>query len=96
MTRLNKGTQKYNRAVWAWEHCNYGNIDEAYTSPSDIKRQTYKSIWYRATQTDGYNHDLRVTGRGSQFYSTMYSVTSDGITTVVYDTYANTYVFDLD
>lgn len=96
MIKLNKGTQRYNGAVWTWEHCNYGSIEEAYANPSEIKRQTYNNIWHRAMQTEGYNHDLKVTGRSSNFYSTMYSVTCDGVTTVIYDTYANIYAFDLD
>ena len=95
MTRLNKGTQKYNNAVWAWWHCDYGTIEQAYAKPSVTKRQTYNDIWFRAMQTEGYNHDLKVTGRSSTQYSTMYSFTRNGICYVVWDTRLNTYIFEL-
>lgn len=97
MTRLNKGTKKYNGALWTWENVNKGeDLYQAYKGTvSKEKYDTFNDIWYRAHQTEGYNHDLKVVAASSWVYSTMYSFTIEGITNVVYDTVGNTYIFEI-
>ena len=97
MTTINKGTQKHRDLVWTWENCNKGkDLYSAYSGRvSQEKYDTFNDIWFRATQTEGYNHDLKVVAASSWFYSTMYSFTRDGKTFVVYDTHVNTYIFEV-
>lgn len=97
MTRLNKGTKKYEHALWTWENVNKGdNLFQAYKSRvSDEKNDTFNKIEKRAFDTDGYNGDLKVVASSSWFYSTMYSFTVNDITNVVYDTVGNTYIFEI-
>lgn len=97
MVRVNKGTKKYAQLLWTWEHCNRGeDLSEAYRGKvSADKNKSFNDIWFRAKQTEGYNDDLKVTGANTSFYSTMYSFTVDNQTNVVYDTHANTYIFEI-
>lgn len=66
-------------------------IYEAYGRPSAAKVRAYEDIARRAADTPGYNHDLKVCGAGSHFFSTVYSYTEDGTTYVIKDTPSNTY-----
>ena len=97
MIKVNKGTIKHEELLWKWEHCNKGkNLNHAYRGKvSEEKNKTFNDICFRATQTDGYNHDLKVVASNTYFYSTMYSFTVDNQTFVVYDTHANTYIFEI-
>lgn len=97
MIKVNKGTKKYDQLLWTWNNCNKGeDLHQAYRGAvSSEKYHTFDDIWFRATQTEGYNHDLKVTAASSWFYSTMYSFTQEDITYVVYDTHANTYIFEI-
>lgn len=93
MTIVKAGTKKAQAMIWEWEHCYKGNdVEEAYGRCSSAKISSFKEIWFRAHQTEGYNHDLKVTAAGSQFYSTMYSYTREDGTYLVKDTYCNTYI----
>ena len=96
MKTVNKGTKKYDEIVWKWEHCNCGDsIEKAYrTKPSTEKMRTFKDIWFRATQTKGYNHDLKVVSASCWFYSTMYSFTLEDKNFLVYDTPSNTFILE--
>lgn len=97
MKTINKGTQKYAQVLWTWERVNKGeNLGQAYRGKvSQEKMDTFNDIWFRAHHTEGYNHDLKVVASSSWYYSTMYSFTRDGKTYVVYDTHANTYIFEV-
>lgn len=95
MKAINEGTKKQAEIIWTWEHCNKGrNLYEAYRSKvSAEKYASFNQIEQRAMRTDGYNHDLKVTGASSWFYSTMYTFTDEhGWTFIVYDTHSNTYL----
>ena len=98
MKKINIGTKKYYDILWAWHNCNKGeDLEHAYRGKvSSEKRNSFKGIWFRAHQTEGYNDDLKITGASSWFYSTMYSFTQEGRTYVVYDTHANTYIIELE
>lgn len=97
MKIINKGTKKYEQLLWTWENCNKGSdLYNAYRGTvSHEKYRTFNDIWFRAKQTEGYNDDLKVVATSSWFYSTMYSFTQDARTFVVYDTHANTYMFEI-
>ena len=97
MTTINKGTKKYQQVLWTWENVNRGkDLNSAYRGRvSQEKYDTFNDIWFRATQTEGYNHDLKVVAASSWFYSTMYSFTVEAKTYVVYDTHANTFIFEI-
>ena len=97
MVKVNKGTKKHAQLLWTWEHCNKGkDLAQAYRGQvSADKRRSYDDIWFRAMQTEGYNHDIKVVASNTYFYSTMYSFTIDNQTFVVYDTHANTYIFEI-
>ena len=97
MKTINKGTKKYNEILWTWNNVNKGeNLNQAYKGRvSSEKYSTFNDIWYRAHETEGYNHDLKVVAASSWFYSTMYSFSIDEHTFVVYDTHANTYMIEL-
>ena len=96
MKTVNKGTKKWEEIVWKWEHCNKGgDIEKAYrTKPSAEKIRTFNDIRFRANQTEGYNHDLKVVGASCWFYSTMYSFTRESKIFLVYDTPSNTFVLE--
>ena len=71
------------------------NIWQAYARPSHRKVSTYEEIVKRASETEGYNHDLSVCGANSSFYSTVYSFTDEaGKTFIVKDTHTNTYIVE--
>ena len=97
MIRINKGTKKYQRALWTWTNCNKGkDLYQAYRGRvSQEKYDTFNDIWFTASKTEGYNHDLKVVAASSWFYSTMYSFTRDGKTFVVYNTHATVYYFEI-
>ena len=93
MTRLNPSTKKAAAIVseWRYNRNRHASIHDAYGRPSPRKVSTYEDIARRAAKTPGYNHDLTVTGAGSNFYSTVYSFTDEEGTHVIKDTYANAY-----
>ena len=70
-------------------------IYEAYGSPSSRKVNSYNEIERRASETNGYNHDLTVAGAGSHFFSTLYSFCDEvGKMFIVKDTASNTYIVE--
>ncbi len=92
-TKVNKGTQKAAWIIWDLEHnTDKRDIHDAYGRPSVYKVRSFEAIRDRALNTPGYNGDLHISGAGSSFYSTVYSVTADGQTWIIKDTYANTYI----
>ena len=97
MKKINKGTKKYEQALWTWNNVNKGeDLYQAYRGTvSKEKYDTFNDIWFRATKTEGYNHDLKVVAASSWVYSTMYSFTQDNKTYVVYNTVGNTYIFEI-
>lgn len=97
MVKVNKGTIKHEELLWKWQNCNKGkDLNQAYRGKvSSEKNSSFNDIWFRAKQTEGYNDDLKVVAASSWFYSTMYSFTIDKQTFVVYDTHANTYIFEI-
>lgn len=75
---------------------NKGDINTAYKKPSLAKVRAYNDIWDRAMRTEGYNHDLRVTGANCHMFTTMYSVSNDdGTTSIIYDTPSNTSILTI-
>lgn len=75
---LNRGTNK--RTIW-----------DAYGRPSATKVAAFKAIARRAAETIGYNFDLHIVGASSCFFSTIYSYTVDGVTTIIKDTPSQIY-----
>ena len=71
---------------------NKGDIWEAYGKPSATKVSIWREIEKRAKATDGYNDDLRVTGRNCYTFSTIYSYTQNDVTYIVCDTKGGTKV----
>ena len=94
-TKVNKGTKAARYIMWDFENARYNDIHAAYGRPSKTKVDTFNAIKERAIKTPGYNHDLRVAGAGSHNYSTVYSYTVDGVTTIVKDTKANIFAVTL-
>lgn len=92
-TLIKAGTKKAESIMHEWDYykSRHRDIYDAYGRPSSVKVRTFKDIESRARETDGYNHDLTVTGAGSSFYSTMYSYTDAAGTHIIKDTYANIY-----
>ena len=96
MTKINKGTKKYDAIMWTFNHAFKGNnIFDAYNAPSYKKVSSFNAIANRAKNTAGYNHDLKVCNAGCQNHSTSYSYTQNGTTYVIYDTKCNTYVIEM-
>ncbi len=97
MTKVNKGTKKAEALNWEWKHCYVADtVEGAYSSGcSQTKRSTFSDIWFRANNTEGYNHDLKVTSANCYNYSTMYSFTNEDGTFIVKDTKENTYITEL-
>lgn len=95
MTKINANTKKGQSIINALDRRGYRDIYDAYQRPSSAKVRSFEEIQKRAWETEGYNHDLKVTGANSSFYSTVYSSTVGNVTTVVYDTYADTYVVEV-
>jgi len=96
MTKVNATTQKGQAILWDHQHARYDSIYDAYDRPSRAKVESFEAIKRRAVNTPGYNHDLRVAGRGSHNYSTVYSFTQDGKTIVVKDTKCNVFYVELN
>ena len=95
-TKVNKGTQKAAWIIWDLDHnTEKRDIYDAYGRPSHEKVRTFEAIRERALDTPGYNGDLHISGAGSSFYSTVYSVTIDGTTYAIKDTYANTFITEV-
>lgn len=67
-------------------------IYDAYANPSRAKINAYTAILKRALGTEGYNHDLRITGASCHIFSTMYSYADAEGTHIVYDTPSDTKV----
>lgn len=90
--RLNDTTKKAQQIINTFNsrYWNKGSIYEAYQNPSSAKINAYEGIERRAWNNEGYNHDLRITGASSHFFSTMYSYTDSEGTHIVYDTASNT------
>ena len=95
-TKVNKDTKQGRGIVWDFENARYSDIRTAYDRPSQEKIDTFDEIKRRAIMTPGYNHDLKVAGRGTFTYSTVYSYTIDGITTIVKDTKSNIFAVVID
>jgi len=95
MTEVNPFTKKGRGILYDYEHCNYGDIEDAYTRPSCTKVRTYREIEQRAENTPGYNNDLKVVAKSSHFYSTIYTYTDGGTTFIVKDTPSYTYRMQL-
>ena len=92
MTKVNANTQKGRFIIWDFENARFKDIFDAYDRPSSTKVKTFNEIKNRALQTAGYNHDLRVAGRGTRTYSTVYSFTDENGTHIVKDTKSNTFI----
>ena len=92
-TDVKNTTQKAQGIIWDYENAQRRpmTIWSAYNRPSEIKVRTYEAIMERAHSTNGYNHDLTVSGANSMSYSTVYSYTENGTTYIVKDTKSNTY-----
>ena len=95
MKKINATTQLGRSIIWDYKNARYDDIFDAYDRPSSRKVYTFRAIERRAESTEGYNHDLRVAGRSSHQYSTVYSYTVNGVTTIVKDTAANTYAVEV-
>lgn len=91
-TAVKKDTKKAETITYYINVRGYGDINNAYSRPSTTKVRTYNAIKERAQDTEGYNNDLRVIGRNSNQYSTLYTFTEEGETYVVKDTKDNTYI----
>ena len=92
MTTVKATTQKGQSIIWDHRNARYNDIFDAYEKPSSKKITAWLNIRRRALETPGYNHDLRVAGRSSHQFSTVYSFTDEsGKTTIVKDTAANIY-----
>lgn len=97
MSKVNKGTKKAQEMIWDLMHnTNRRTIWDAYSKPSYAKVRSFEEIQGRAYNTEGYNHDLHITGANSSFYSTAYSfTTAEGQTFIVKDTASNTYITEM-
>lgn len=96
MTKINKGTKKYDAIMWTFKNAFKGHtIFDAYTSPSQKKVSSFLEIENRAKNTAGYNHDLKISAAGCQNYSTIYSYTENNTTFIIYDTKSNTFVIEV-
>ena len=73
------------------------NIWRAYDKPSWTKVKAWYEIESRCNSDKGYQHDLRVTGHNSNFFSTMYSTIDEdtGEIIIVKDTAYGTYYTEL-
>ena len=78
------------RTMWA-----YDDIYEAYNSPSIYKVRSFNAIKERCRETNGYNNDLKIIGKNSSTYSTIYTFTENGVIYAVKDTKDNTYIVEL-
>ena len=70
-------------------------IYQAYSRPSYRKVNAYNEIARRANETAGYNNDLTVSGKSSNFFSTLYSYTEAGKTYIIKDTANNIYKVEI-
>ena len=96
MTKVNATTTKGQAIIWGHKNARYNDIFDAYERPSNKKITAWLNIRRLALETPGYNHDLRVAGRSSHQFSTVYSFTDEsGKITVVKDTAANVYAVTL-
>lgn len=96
MTKVNRNTKKAQQIISELSRNNYvDDIFKAYDKPSSRKVSSFLEIWNRAHATEGYNHDLHITGWNTCTYSTIYSYTVDGKTFVIKDTHADTYVVEM-
>ena len=91
-TKIKATTKAGQRIIWEFNNIYSGGIYDAYDRPSRRKVHAYEEIRDRAKQTSGYNFDLRVVGKSSHFFSTIYSVKNDdGTTSIIKDTANNIY-----
>ena len=96
MTTVNPGTKKAEAMIWEWRNCYKGDdVRTAYGKCSDIKRDSFDAIRRRACETEGYNHDLKVTSANCYNYSTMYSFTNDEGTFLIKDTHGGTFILKI-
>lgn len=97
MIKINASTKEGKSiiALFNSDYWNKGTIYDAYNKPSSRKIRAYEDIKYRAYNTEGYNHDLKVVAAGCQTFSTMYSYTDAEGTHIVYDTKCYTRVVDV-
>ena len=94
-TKVNPNTKAGRFILWDYQNRNHGSIYEAYEKPSYRKIRSYEAIKARAISTHGYNRDLKVVGKNCNFYTTVYSYTIDGVTTIVKDTASNIFAVTL-
>lgn len=93
MIEIKAGTKKAEAMVWEWKHCYKGDsVEEAYGHCSSRKKASFNEIWWRCKNTEGYNHDLKITSATCYFYSTMYTFTTSEGTFLVKDTHTDTYI----
>lgn len=97
MKMVNRNTKEAARIIGTFNsaYWNKGDINTAYKNPSAKKVRAYNDIWFRASRTKGYNHDLRITGASCHQFSTMYSYTDENGTHIVYDTASQTKIVTL-
>lgn len=95
--KVNKGTKTHDWLVYDYKRTawTYDDIYDAYEKPSVYKVRSFEAIRRRAMETDGYNYDLKITGKNCMQYSTIYSFSQDGKTYIVKDTKDNTYIAEL-
>ena len=97
MTIVNAGTKKAEAMIWEWKNCYRGrSVNDVYGKCSAVKKSSFNDIELRACCTEGYSHDLKVTGANCNTYSTMYSFTNAEGTFLVKDTYCNTFITKLE
>ena len=96
MTKINPGTKKAEAMIYEWKNCWKGDdVRLAYGKCSFDKQVSFDSIRRRACETEGYNHDLKVTSASCYFYSTMYTFTNNEGTFLVKDVKSNTYILKI-
>ena len=91
MTILNPTTKKALGIISDLKTPGERSIFTAYGRPSSYKISAFQDIERRALTTPGYNHDLHICGAGSHYFSTVYSYTENGHTTIIKDTKSNIY-----
>ena len=97
MTVVNPGTKKADAMLWEYTNCYRGrSVNDVYGRCSAVKKSSFSVIELRACGTEGYNHDLKVTGANCNTYSTMYTFTNADGTFLVKDTYCNTFILKIE
>ena len=92
-TEIKKNTKKAADII-ADTFRDLGSIYEAYGRCSAKKIQAWEEIKSRAKSTPGYNNDLHVCSKCTNFFTTAYTYTDGEKTYVVKDTPAYTYLVE--